>query len=110
MPGPSGISNAAFCETGAAQAPVFLYPKKENGVVSRCAIAWMGMACVEVRRIEKVIRRASTKVMTAKILHQIDAGPFSFLGLSHEPGNGLGIVKGLGPSRLILPSEGAWQA
>jgi hypothetical protein len=40
----------------------------------------MGMACVEVRRIEKVIRRTSTKVMTAKILHQIDDGPFSFLG------------------------------
>jgi hypothetical protein len=41
----------------------------------------MGMACVEVRRIEKVIRRASTKVMPAKILHQIDAGPLAFLGL-----------------------------
>jgi hypothetical protein len=30
------------------------------------------------RRIEKVKRRISMKLMTAKILHQIDVAPFSF--------------------------------
>lgn len=39
------------------------------------------MACVEVSSIEQVIRRTLTKVLTAKISHQIDIGLFFVLGL-----------------------------
>ena len=79
-PPPTSVSLARDEGAGEGQGEGALKPKRENGAVLRCAKAWMGMACVETRRIREVIRRDSTKVMPAKILRQINAGPFSLLG------------------------------
>ncbi len=52
-----------------------------SAILSAIALATVEASCDDVRRrIRKVIRRGSTKVMLAKILRQIGAGQLAFPG------------------------------
>ena len=85
-----------------------------SAILSAIALATVEASCDDVRRrIRKVIRRGSTKVMLAKILRQIGAGQLAFLGLilfpplrlcvtphdADHPSPGQGLYrKGAGPA------------
>ncbi len=51
-----------------------------SAILSAIALATVEASCDGGRRIRKVIRRGSTKVMLVKILRQIGAGQLAFLG------------------------------